>query len=238
MSIEQLNLAFKADIQKSSVKFVLVALADYANEVGEAYPTIETIASKTALNRKTIIASLKELSLHGLIVDTGLTRGKTGQVKVWKLQLKSSSNNSTKIGTVKESQKVNSTENGTVPFFPDNDTENGTVKESQKRDTEPSVSLTISEPPVKEKTRAKKFTPPTAAEVDEFARQNSLNLDGFFEYYGSNGWRVGKNPMKDWHLAAHGWHKRQKQFNRGNSKPTRRPGEFDDQREVRGERLS
>lgn len=69
----------------------------------------------------------------------------------------------------------------------------------------------ISDKP-KEKTRAKKFTPPSADEVQAFADSENLNLEGFFEYYGSNGWRVGKNPMKDWHLAAHGWHKRQKQF--------------------------
>ena len=117
MSIEQLNLAFKAGIQKAATKFVLVALADYANEAGEAYPTIETITAKTSLNRKTIISAL---------TDTGMVRGKTGQVKVWKLQLKPSNERVPKTGhldkakkqPMKESQKRNSTENGTVPFFP------------------------------------------------------------------------------------------------------------------------
>jgi len=27
----------------------------------------------------------------------------------------------------------------------------------------------------------------------------------FFNYYGSNGWRVGKNPMKNWAMAIAGW---------------------------------
>lgn len=27
----------------------------------------------------------------------------------------------------------------------------------------------------------------------------------FFDYYDSNGWRVGKNPMKNWKSAAAGW---------------------------------
>lgn len=246
MSIEQLNLAFKADIQKAATKFVLVALADYANEAGEAYPTIETITSKTSLNRKTIISALKELSLLGLITDTGMVRGKTGQVKVWKLQLKSSNERVPKTGhldkakkqPMKESQKRNSTENGTVPVFPPNDPENGTVKESQKRDTEPSVLLTTIEPPVKEKAPAKKFMPPTESEIEALAYEQNLNLDGYFDYYESNGWMVGKNKMKNWQAAARNWHKRQKQFNRGNSKTARRPGELNYQREVPGERLS
>lgn len=62
------------------------------------------------------------------------------------------------------------------------------------------------------KARTKKFTPPTPEEVQGFAFEKGLNLDGFFEYYASNGWKVGRNPMVDWRMAAHGWHKRQQQF--------------------------
>lgn len=173
MSIEQLNLAFKADIQKSTTKFVLVALADYANEVGEAYPTIETITGKTSLNRKTIISALKELSLLGFIADTGMVRGKTGQVKVWKLQLKSEKQRVPKTEPLNKAdelpQKPNSTKNGTVPFLPDNDTENGTLKESQKRDTEPSVLLTTKEPPVKETKKEKPEMPDLPDWIDSEA---------------------------------------------------------------------
>lgn len=207
MSTHFLNLAFKSAINKSSLKFILVALADYANEAGEAYPSTETLVNKTALNRKTILSGLQELREQGYISDTGFRRGETGQIKVWKLHL-----NSAEKGTIKEYQKRNSTKNGTVPFLPTKSPKNGTLKESQKRDIEPSVSLTISEPSEKEKTREKKFTPPAPEEVNDFAQANGLNLDGFFEYYGSNGWKVGRNPMKNWHLAAHGWHKRSKQF--------------------------
>ncbi|HCC80403.1 MAG: hypothetical protein Tp185DCM00d2C31949971_58 [Prokaryotic dsDNA virus sp.] len=71
----------------------------------------------------------------------------------------------------------------------------------------------------KEKTSAKKFKPPTSDEVNQFATANNLNLNGFYEYYCSNGWKVGgRAPMVDWHMAAHGWHKRSKQF-AGNHKP-------------------
>jgi hypothetical protein len=39
----------------------------------------------------------------------------------------------------------------------------------------------------------------------------------FFDYYTANGWRVGKNPMKDWKAAARNWCKNSKTFNNGKS---------------------
>jgi len=42
-----------------------------------------------------------------------------------------------------------------------------------------------------------------------------IQAQRFFDYYDSNGWRVGKNPMKNWKSAAAGW------INRTN--PERKP---------------
>jgi hypothetical protein len=135
VSIKHLNKAFEAKIQQSSLKFILVALADYANEVGEAYPTTETLCDKTALNRKTVLAGLTKLAELGFITDTFHRKGRTKQVRVWQI-------NDTENGTLKASQKRNSTENGTIPKTDINDTENGTLKASQKRDIEPSIIIT------------------------------------------------------------------------------------------------
>lgn len=85
MSIEHLNKAFKADIQKSSLKFILVALADYANEVGEAYPSIDTVCKKTALNKKTVQAGLLELQELGYLRDTGRKVGESRRVRVFQI---------------------------------------------------------------------------------------------------------------------------------------------------------
>lgn len=87
MSIEQLNLAINTPIRGSSIKFLLVALANYANEDGEAYPSIARLVEITALDRKTVISGLHKLTELGLLLDTKRRRGSTGQVKVWKLQL-------------------------------------------------------------------------------------------------------------------------------------------------------
>lgn len=38
-------------------------------------------------------------------------------------------------------------------------------------------------------------------------RNNGVDPDKFFNYYESNGWKVGKNPMKDWKAAIRTWEK-------------------------------
>src|SRR5688572_24129247 len=70
------------DIRPSQTKFVLLAIADNANERGIAWPSVDAICAKTSQDRKTVIASLAELERLNLIRDTGERRGSTGQVKV------------------------------------------------------------------------------------------------------------------------------------------------------------
>lgn len=57
-------------------------------------------------------------------------------------------------------------------------------------------------------TKTAKFHPPDMAEVKAyFSEKGGTNAQAerFFTYYESNGWRVGKNPMKKWKAAASGW---------------------------------
>ena len=53
----------------------------------------------------------------------------------------------------------------------------------------------------------KRFTPPTVDEVLLycFERNNHVSASKFVDYYTANGWRVGKNPMKDWKAAVRTW---------------------------------
>jgi hypothetical protein len=61
-----------------------------------------------------------------------------------------------------------------------------------------------------------RFTPPTREDVNNFAIEKNLNLVGFYDYYESNGWRVGKNKMKKWQSAATGWSSRQSNYSKSN----------------------
>ena len=59
--------------------------------------------------------------------------------------------------------------------------------------------------------KKKKFTPPTLDDVKQYIRSNGYSIDPeeFFSFYESQGWKVGKNPMKDWHRAISYWQCRQ-----------------------------
>ena len=52
--------------------------------------------------------------------------------------------------------------------------------------------------------RAKRFTPPTLAEVQSYVaeRHSAVDPQGFIDFYEAKGWLVGKTPMKDWKAAC------------------------------------
>lgn len=52
--------------------------------------------------------------------------------------------------------------------------------------------------------RAKRFSPPTLAEVQAYVseRHSPVDPQGFIDFYASKGWMVGKTPMKDWKAAC------------------------------------
>lgn len=56
-------------------------------------------------------------------------------------------------------------------------------------------------------TKRKRFEKPTLSEIKQYCieRNNNVNAEHFFDYYESNGWKVGKNSMKDWKAAVRTW---------------------------------
>ena len=83
---------------------------------------------------------------------------------------------------------------------------NGTVTERNiEIDIEKEKDIEI-EKEVKEKR--KRFIPPTQDEVEEYAKEKGytgFSAERFIAYHESNGWRVGRNPMKDWRATIRGW---------------------------------
>ena len=55
--------------------------------------------------------------------------------------------------------------------------------------------------------KRKTFTKPTIDEIQDYCieRNNKVNAEHFYDYYESNGWKVGKNSMKDWKAAVRTW---------------------------------
>lgn len=70
-----------------------------------------------------------------------------------------------------------------------------------------------------EKKRATRFTPPTLEEVKAYCseRGNHVDAERWFDYYTSNGWKVGKNQMKDWKAAVRTWERDNQTHNQRNN---------------------
>lgn len=67
---------------------------------------------------------------------------------------------------------------------------------------------------------AMRFCPPTLEEVKAYASERGyagFNAERFLAYYESNGWKVGRNPMKDWKAAVRNWAARDKEQPTGRS---------------------
>ena len=63
-----------------------------------------------------------------------------------------------------------------------------------------------------EKPKRKNFVKPTVEEIAAFCKEKkyTVNAQQFFNYYESNGWKIGRNAMKSWQAAVQNWNTRDK----------------------------
>lgn len=66
--------------------------------------------------------------------------------------------------------------------------------------------------------KRKRFEKPSISDIKQYCmeRNNNINANQFYDYYESNGWKVGKNSMKDWKAAVRTWER--SEYRKSNSK--------------------
>lgn len=71
----------------------------------------------------------------------------------------------------------------------------------------------------------KRFRKPTLEEVSAYCkeRKNNVNPQRFIDFYTSKGWKVGKEPMKDWKACVRTW----EQDEKGKPKKGANPSKYD-----------
>lgn len=99
----------------------------------------------------------------------------------------------------KSESPLSENEKATLPMDKDKeeDKDNGLKKECEKEKTTDA-----------EKKPAKRFIPPTIEEAKAYFAErgcNELEAERFIDHFTANGWKVSKNPMKDWKAAARNW---------------------------------
>lgn len=74
--------------------------------------------------------------------------------------------------------------------------------------------------------RAPRFTIPTVEQVAEYCleRRNAVDAQRFVDHYTANGWKVGRNQMKDWKASVRTWEKNE---HSGNGKQPERKSQLE-----------
>lgn len=100
MSLDATIWAWRAEVDSSTQRLILLSLADRAGEDHKCYPSIMRMVKDTKMNRKTIIKILDVLEAKALIKFTGMIVG--NGVKVYQL-----------LGVVGREEETTSTKKGT-----------------------------------------------------------------------------------------------------------------------------
>ena len=92
-----------------------------------------------------------------------------------------------------------------VPSVTDTVTDTGTdtvtVSETETENRDSACA------PSQSPEKQKRFKAPTIEEITAYCQEigSKVNPQRFFDYYTSNGWKVGRNPMKDWKATIRRW---------------------------------
>jgi len=97
--------------------------------------------------------------------------------------------------------------------YQDNNSQNNRqITDKQQTEQQQHQNIEYTEYIKKEKInkKEKKFTKPTLEELKAYIQEKNLNVDAesFIDYYDGNGWKVGRNQMKDWKATVRNWSRR------------------------------
>ena len=197
-------------------KMVLVVLAHYLNnKTGQCNPSLVRLAKDSGMCKRSVIRAIKELEEKKLIVPVRQKQGLINASNQYSLALNSVTQS---LGVVTDShhQKKKAVSHSHHPSVTQSlgvvtDSHKGSVTQSPKQGIEQRNKNKEVEQGKKD---APKFQKPTADEISAFCLDSDIAIDvqHFIDYYESNGWRVGRNPMKNWQATVRNWAKNDKTF--------------------------
>ena len=198
MSTKYLFAAIQAKTNDPIAKIILIYLADTANQEGECYPAHSTIAEVCETSVATVKRKLDDLCAMGYVEWEN--RGRKGY-------------KTSNVYTLCEPEVFMT--NGRFTDDPVR------IKHYEKiGQPDPSIAhteLTDSshgaiEPITKPITTTTTKGRPSVDEVEDYVktRDVKINAQHFIDYYSANGWKVGRNSMKDWKAAVRTWERRER----------------------------
>jgi hypothetical protein len=171
---------------------------------GQTITSLDNLATKAGVSIQNIRTALKRFEKLEFLTNESTKTGRLITILNWGLYQEEfdTPNKETNKDLTKTQQRPNK--------------DLTTNKNDKNENNEKKEFVYVGEP-------TKKFTPPTIDEVKNYIEEKGYSIDAerFVAYYESNGWKVGKNKMKDWKAAVITWSKNDKQQT-NNFKPIER----------------
>ena len=176
---------------------LLLLISSLCAKNGICYGSNSYFAEKFNMDEKTVSRKIKKLEKLNYIQISYIKRGfeiQKREIRVTNLSLEGQKNHPSGDKNVTPSSDKNVT-----PSSDKNVTDNITSINSTSIDNNNYV-IVIGQ-------KQKKFVKPSLKEISDYCkeRNNDVNPERFLNYYEANGWKVGRNNMKDWKAAIRTW---------------------------------
>jgi hypothetical protein len=81
------------------------------------------------------------------------------------------------------------------------------VEKQGQLNTNKSITKELSIKELNTNDKRTRFVKPSLEEIKAYCieRNNNVDAEHFYDYYEANGWKVGKNSMKDWKASVRTW---------------------------------
>jgi len=191
----------------------LKVLIDHDLHVSEMRKTAANSRWQPILHMQTYAKQCKAMQKRDIEQKEGIKENKNEQNEQENGVLHMQSDANTKIRK-REDEKETKKEKESIPHTPFKEKEINKEKEEEKKSVysyartrenlESSISVESSNSP---KSPSQRMTRPTVEEVQTYILKMgyTFSAEEFHAFYESNGWKVGRNPMKSWQAACRTW---------------------------------
>ncbi len=178
---------------KPNEKLLYGEITALSNKTGMCFATNSYFAKLYEVEPETISRWIKHIKDLGYI-DTKI---------IYKNDTKEIDKRIIKINGVPIDQNVST-------YIPEN--QEGYIQNNQEgideKVKENNTSINNTSINIKENIKRKNFIKPSLEDLQEYCISKKLkkvDIQKFYDYYESNGWKVGRNSMKDWQAALRNW---------------------------------
>jgi hypothetical protein len=192
-------------------KFVMLILADYHQpEERSAWPSLSTLAKDCLMTERGVQQILSRLEANGFIAKRpGCGRGNVSGYQFVGLDDIEKDEQQTTIRRSSFNQKRTHSD----AVKDEQSTHSHVEKDAQpasairKEPLEPRAIRSLTAMPIFDEVMPPSKSRPSLEEVKIYCRErrNSVDPEKWFDHYSANGWRVGRNPMRDWKAAVRTW---------------------------------